>query len=224
MLRPFKGRWILIGWLLQLWCGLFFFFSMFFFFLWYIFIYIVVWRYFFGNWSINRQWRLKELQASGVACVWPLFDSDWCPSAPHPCAPFTCSFTHPAPMFPSFLLFSMSASSTQHRCLSWHAAPYPLAFVFSRCQTLTACAVSVNIYPASFSSAAFADVCMCVSVHGASPARPISAHKGPLIPYSGPTFPGQHTGRCHASHVAFHSATGSRRGSYRRSLSTYKRS
>ncbi len=116
---------------------------------------------YFGNWSINRQWGLKELQASGVACVWPLFDSDWCPSAPHHCAPFTCSFTYPAPMFPSFLLFSMSASSTQHRCLSWHAAPYPLAFVSSRCQTLTACAVSVNIYPASFSSPAFADVCMC---------------------------------------------------------------
>lgn len=176
---------------------------------------------YFDNWSINRQWGLKELQASGVTCVWPLFDSDWCPSAPHPCAPFTCSFTHPAPMFPSFLLFSMSASSTQHRCLSWHAAPYPLAFVSSRCQTLTACAVSVNIYPASFSSPAFADVCMCVSVRVASPARPISAHKGPLIPHSGPAFPGQHTGLCHPLHVAFHSATGSRMGSYCHSLSTY---
>ncbi len=118
---------------------------------------------YFGNWSINRQWGLKELQASGVACVWPLFDSDWCPSAPHHCAPFTCSFTYPAPMFPSFLLFSMSASSTQHRCLSWHAAPYPLAFVSSRCQTLTACAVSVNIYPASFSRPPLL-TCVCVGV------------------------------------------------------------
>lgn len=65
--------------------------------------------------------------------------------------------------------------------LSWHTAPSPPAFVSSRCRALAACAVSVNIYPASLSSATLSDVsalvrvcvCVCRGGGGVSSSYPV---------------------------------------------------